>query len=179
MFIAVDVIHFFERVVFFMVFWLNDIAPHKSKTHQLTWDVIFCNFSFKETLALILKQHKKSLATHIPRFQSKILQWCCSHIPRSCLHRCVSTRVPGSKEILLWKQRCVTDQRPRCGVKELVWVALFSWRCLGKGSICWPHGSTLMRAGTSVDFSSVISHCGFGRVYAAGCHASHHNFVFT
>lgn len=55
----------------------------------------------------------------------------------------------------------------------------FLWRCLGKGSICWPHGSTLMRAGTSVGFSSVISHCSSGRVYAAGRHASHHNFVFT
>lgn len=50
---------------------------------------------------------------------------------------------------------------------------------LGNVSIWWLHGSTLMRAGTSVGFSSVISHGGFGRVYAAGRHTSHRNFVFT
>lgn len=162
-----------------MVHWLNDITPQKSKTHWLTCVVIVFNFSFSQTPTLIFKLHNKSLGKHMPCFQKEILLLCCSHIPHSCLHRCVSTRAPGSKEILLWKQRCVTDQRPRCRVKELVWFTLFLRRCFGNVSICWPHGSTLMRAGTSVGFSSVISHCGLSLVYAAGRHASHRNFVFT
>lgn len=83
------------------VLGLNDITPHKSKTCRLTCVVIFCDFSFNQTPLLIFKPYSKSLARHIPCFQNKILLLCCPHIPHSCLHRCVSTRAPGSKEILL------------------------------------------------------------------------------
>lgn len=75
-----------------------------------------------------------------------------------------------------WSKATVWEWRNLFG---LLFFFFFLWRCLGNIPICWLHGSTLMRAETSVGFSSVISHCGSGPVYAAGRHASHHNFVFT
>lgn len=89
--------------------WMTS-HPTKAKHADSLASSSFVTF---QTSLLIFKPHNKSLAKHIPCFQNKILLLCCPHIPHLCLHRCVSTRAPGSKEILLWKQRCVTDQRPR------------------------------------------------------------------
>lgn len=71
----------------------------------------------------------------------------------------VRTGVPRSlalkPKMCCWSKASVLEQR------HLFWLGCFpppSMGIQGNQSICWPHESTLVRAGTSVGLSSVIPH---------------------